>query len=230
LAVATPVSGSLEVDEVRERFIAAGLRVLHEHGATELTVRRVAEAAGSSTMGIYSRFGGRAGMLEGIYRRGYEQLGAALAAADEGGSDDGRDPLDRIVELSLAYRRFALANPALYALMFERPLAGFDPPAGLRDETRNMTFPLLLDAVAAAQRAGTLRGAEPADPAYLIWTATHGMTSIELTYALRSPLPDWFVDYPTMGERMLRDGVTAVLAGLGPHAGTDRPDPGPPRP
>lgn len=64
----------------RERFIAAGLRVLHERGAAELTLRRVAELAGSSTMGIYSCFGGRAGMLEAMYRRGFELLEDAITA------------------------------------------------------------------------------------------------------------------------------------------------------
>src|SRR5689334_11675868 len=34
----------------RDRFVSAGLRVLHESGAAELTLRRVAQQAGSSTM------------------------------------------------------------------------------------------------------------------------------------------------------------------------------------
>ena len=66
--------------DLRERFIAAGLRLLDEHGAAELTVRRVAEQARSSTMGIYSQFGGRPGLLEAIYRHGFEQLRADLMA------------------------------------------------------------------------------------------------------------------------------------------------------
>jgi AcrR family transcriptional regulator len=39
-------------EDLRERLIAAGLRVLDQHGPAELTVRRIAEAAGSSTMGV----------------------------------------------------------------------------------------------------------------------------------------------------------------------------------
>jgi AcrR family transcriptional regulator len=188
--------------------------VLHEHGAAELTVRRVAEVAGSSTMGIYSRFGGRAGMLEAIYRRGFELLRDALAGAAEGVPD----PLARILATASAYRRFARDGPALYALMFERPLPGFDPSPQLRTEALNMTFTLLVEPVGAAQRAGALAGDDPVPTAYLIWTAAHGITSIELTHAQRSPLPGWFIDYPGAGERMLLDGVRAMLGGLRPAA------------
>jgi hypothetical protein len=43
----------------------------------------------------------------------------------------------------------------------------------------------------------------------------HGMTSIELTHAQRGPLSGWMVDSPEGGERMLVEGVRALLAGLG---------------
>src|SRR6266702_1724533 len=158
-----------------ERFIFAGLRVLHERGAAELTLRRVAEQAGSSTMGIYSCFGGRAGLLEAIYRRGFELLKDAITAPAANA-----DPCQTILAIATAYRRFALGNPALYALMFERPLAGYDPVR----------------------------------PSYLLWTTVHGVTSIELTHAVRSPLPGWFIDSPEAGEQILLEAVRAVLTGL----------------
>ena len=42
----------------------------------------------------------------------------------------------------------------------------------------------------------------------------HGLTSIELTHAQLSALPGWLVDSPEAGERVLVDGVRAVLTGL----------------
>ncbi|WP_203904077.1 TetR/AcrR family transcriptional regulator [Virgisporangium aliadipatigenens] len=205
--MARPVRTSLDCADLRERFIAAGLRVLHGHGAAELTVRRVAEQAGSSTMGIYSRFGGRNGMLEAVYRRGFEQLRAALVDVPAGE--------DRIVGLALAYRRFALGSPALYALMFERPLPDFDPSPQLRADALGMTFTLLVDEVRQAQQRGTLPGDAPDRPAYLLWTAMHGLTSIELTHADHRPLPGWLIDSTESGEKVLTEGVRAVLSGLG---------------
>jgi AcrR family transcriptional regulator len=199
----------------RERLIFAGLRVLHERGAAELTVRRVAELAGSSTMGIYSCFGGRAGMLEAIYRRGFELLEDAITAPQAGTADQARaDPSQPIIAIATAYRRFALGNPALYALMFERPLPGFDPSPQLRSWALNLTFTPLVEQVARAQAGGLLAGDDPIRPSYLLWTTVHGVTSIELTHAMRSPLPGWFVDSPEAGEQMLLAAVRAVLTGL----------------
>src|SRR6516225_5934381 len=182
----------------RERFIFAGLRVLHERGAAELTVRRVAQQAGSSTMGIYSCFGGRAGMLEAIYQRGFELLEDAITNPPARA-----DPSQPIIAIATAYRRFALGNPALYALMFERPLPGFDPSPQLRSWALNLTFTPLVAQVARAQAGGLLAGDDPIRPSYLLWTTVHGITSIELTHAVRSPLPGWFVDSPEAGEQML---------------------------
>jgi AcrR family transcriptional regulator len=194
----------------RERFIFAALRVLHESGAAELTLRRVAQQAGSSTMGIYSCFGGRAGMLEAIYRRGFELLKDAITAPGTGTAG----PRRAIIAMATAYRRFALGNPALYALMFERPLPGFDPPPQLRSWALNLTFTPLVEQVARAQASGLLAGEDPIRPAYLLWTTIHGITSIELTHAVRSPLPGWFIDSPEAGEQILLDAVRAVLTGL----------------
>lgn len=201
--MATHVSGSLEA-----RIVSAGLRALGTFCPAELTVRRVAELAGTSTMGIYSRFGGRAGMLAAIYRRGFELLRDQLAVVE------GDEPRARIVGLALAYRAFALPNPALYALMFERPLPDFEPTHQQRSEAIEMTFGLLTAQVSRAISVGAIAGEDPVLPAYLIWTAVHGLVSIELTHALRNPLPGWILATPEAGERALVLGVRAILAGL----------------
>jgi hypothetical protein len=79
------------------------------------------------------RAGGRVGMLEAIYRRGCERLKDAITARSA-------DPSRAIVAIATAYRRFALGNPALYALMFERRPPGFDLPPQLRSWALNLTF------------------------------------------------------------------------------------------
>jgi AcrR family transcriptional regulator len=200
-----------------------------------LTVRRVAEQAGTSTMGIYSQFGGRPGLLEAIYRRGFDQLRAALVAAlpprtdeeaEEGGAaeapaqaparaeQDGADPIDSILALATSYRRFALDHPGLYSLMFDRPAPDFDPSPQLRSWALGETFSLLVGQVSRAQRAGSLAGTDPTRQAYLLWTITHGITSVELTHAARSALPGWFLNSEEVGAEVLCEGVRAVLAGL----------------
>jgi AcrR family transcriptional regulator len=195
-------------DELRERLVDAGLELLDRYGPAELTVRRIAEAAGTSTMGVYTKFGARTGVLEAIYRRGFELLRAALDAVPH--IDDA---IRHILDLALAYRRFAIANPALYAFMFEQPVPDFDPDPTLRVEVLDTTFGLLVTAVQRAAAQGALPDGDPVHTSVLVWCLAHGMVSLELTHAARSPQPGWFPDGPDAGERILLDGVRATLLG-----------------
>src|SRR5262245_66536434 len=123
-------------------------------------------------MGVYTRFGGRMGILESIYDQGFVLLREAFEAITPApeAQPDQLDQLDRILALGLAYRRFALANPALYAFLFERPLPDFDPDPAARWDALRSTFGVLVDAVGAAVEAGHLApGPDPVHTAYLIW-------------------------------------------------------------
>lgn len=211
--MARSVADPLPDVDIRERIVAAGLMALSDDSAAELTVRRVAKLAGSSTMCIYTRFGGRTGMVEAVYRKGFELLRDELTAATAQAA--AQDPTERIVAMTTAYRRFALDRPALYALMFERALPDFDPSPALRAEALGMTLTLLTDQVALAQKRGLVAGNDPARPSYLLWATMHGVTSIELTHVRGGPLGGSVVDSPEGGERVLVEGVQALLAGLG---------------
>ena len=199
-------SAAAEHEELRERLLAAALQVAAERGLAELSVRRIAEAAETSTMSVYSRFGGRAGVLDALYRRTFRMLGDALAAVDRSDS--------YVVDLALAYRAFALENPPRYAFMFGRPLDDFVPDEDLRTETLQGCFAPLIAAVRAASGGAT---PEATRAAYCLWGAMHGLVSLELAEVLQTPLPDWGMPAPIAGagERMYLAGVRAVLTGLG---------------
>ncbi|MFI7707180.1 TetR/AcrR family transcriptional regulator [Nonomuraea sp. NPDC049480] len=204
------VSTPKELGALRQDLLDAAMRVLREQGALHLTLRRVADAAGTSTMGIYTCFGGRAGLLEEIYRNGFRILHESMTRSLNGHAD----PQARIMAVAYGYREFALSDPALYALMFERPLPDFDPSPEQRHDALGLTFTLLTEATSAATEAGLIRSMDPVRAAYLVWTTIHGIVSIELTCSFRSPLPGWFLNTREEGERVLADGVKALLAGL----------------
>ncbi|MFG1704083.1 TetR/AcrR family transcriptional regulator [Nonomuraea sp. M3C6] len=204
------VSIPKELGALRQDLLDAAMHVLREQGALHLTLRRVADAAGTSTMGIYTCFGGRAGLLEAIYEYGFGILHEAMTKSLNGHTD----PLARIMAVAYGYREFALSDPALYALMFERPLPDFDPSPQQRNDALGLTFDLLTQATSAAAEAGLIRSNDPARAAYLVWTTIHGLVSIELTCSLRSPLPGWFLNSREEGKRVLADGVHALLSGL----------------
>jgi AcrR family transcriptional regulator len=197
-------------EEQRERLVTAALRVAGEHGLAELTVRRIADAAGMSTMAVYSGFGGRAGVLEALYRRAFQMLAEAFEAVQQPSphDDGGADAPARaryLIALALAYRSFALESPPRYSLMFDRAVADFTPSAELRAASLETAFGPLIGVV-----HGDLR------KAYALWATMHGLVGLELAEVLATAPPSWGV-VPDEGaaERMYIAGVRAVLAGLG---------------
>src|SRR5215217_1715124 len=104
----------------RETLLDAALRLLEERGPGALRIRDLAAAAEQSTMGVYTHFGSKQGLLEQLYLHGFERLEERLDSVPSGGRRG-------LLELALAYRRFALDNEALYGLMFERAAPDFVP-------------------------------------------------------------------------------------------------------
>src|ERR687890_1552652 len=91
----------------RETLLDAALRLLEERGPGALRIRDVAAAAGQSTMGVYTHFGSKQGLLEQLYLHGFERLEERLNSVPADGQ--GRQGL---LEFALAYRQFALDHEA----------------------------------------------------------------------------------------------------------------------
>ena len=122
-------------DVLNQRLVEATMQLLRDEIPTDLTVRRIAAAAGTTTMALYTGFGSRDGLLDVVYADGFEQLRARMAPAALVS-----DPREALVELLQEYRAFALANPGLYGLLFERALPGFDPSLEARSTALDTTF------------------------------------------------------------------------------------------
>jgi AcrR family transcriptional regulator len=201
--MATPPTSRTErppASTLNERLVAATFQLLREEIPTDLTVRRIAAVAGTTTMALYTGFGSRDRLLDVVYARGFEQLGERLAPAALVA-----DPAQAALELLGAYRAFALANPGLYGLLFERVLPGFDPSPEVRSTALDTTFGLL------AAQAGRLLGVDPQDAAarelaYTLWAMTHGLVSLELSHASRSPLA-----HPVLADTDGRDVLDTAL-------------------
>ena len=156
----------------RETLLDAALRLLEERGAGALRVRDVAVAAEQSTMGVYTHFGSKQGLLEQLYLHGFRGLEDRLA----GVPSDGRGR-EELLAFALAYRAFALDNEALYGLMFERAAPDFVPSDASR--LAGLTTFELLAARVAAWRPEL---SDPAAEAHLVWAAMHGLVTIELMH------------------------------------------------
>jgi AcrR family transcriptional regulator len=187
-------------DTLRESLLDAAGRLIATEGIEALTVRRIASEAGSSTMGVYSRFGGKEGVVDALLREGFEGLRDAM------GDETTDDPLADMLRCCQSYRRFALANPTRYQVMFGAPRLEMEAS----EESMEMaaaTFDRVCNRVQRAIDAGVLGGGAAHEIAASIWATCHGLVSLELT-GKRPPV----LEHDDPYERTLR----ALLRGFAP--------------
>lgn len=169
------------LDDTGERLIDEAGRLLDGEGPSALTLRRVAERAGTSTMAVYTRFGDKDGLLGAMHAVGFRRLGAALTSAAARCPDD---PLAALAEMGLAYRRAALDSPHLYHLMFGEAAPDFHP-----DDTgraiADAAYEPLVAGVRRALEAGVLAGGTAERISLFLWAVSHGFVSLEISRKLK---------------------------------------------
>jgi len=101
--------------DLRRALVDAGRRLLEREGSAALSLRAVAREAGVSAAAPYHHFKDRAALLYAVAHEGHVGLNDAMQAAFDTSEPGQR----RIVAVGVAYVSFALANPALYRLMFD---------------------------------------------------------------------------------------------------------------
>ena len=169
-----------DADDARRALLDAAARIVAEEGVDALTTRRLATEVGRSTMAVYTWFGSKPNLLRALYREAFERFRDRLLAAPT--SDDA---LADLVALGAAYHHHAVVDPNLYEIMFGRANRYVSPePDDLA--LAYGTFELLVDAVRRCVDDGLLRG-DAHLGARQIWSAIHGVVSLELAGALGGP-------------------------------------------
>ncbi|MEI7547689.1 MAG: TetR/AcrR family transcriptional regulator, partial [Actinomycetota bacterium] len=161
------------LDEVGQALVQAASDLLASDGADALTVRAIAAAAGASTMNVYSRFGGKDGVVEQLYLKGFELLAEGMR-----GAGTTADPLADLHRCGQAYRRFALQHSTLYAVMFSRAVPDYEPTDSAKAFGMR-TLDDLADRLQRAMDAGLLRPIDADHAAAIVWSTCHGVMSLE---------------------------------------------------
>ncbi|KAA2251178.1 TetR/AcrR family transcriptional regulator [Solihabitans fulvus] len=180
-------------DALRVRLLDRAGELLSAEGPGALSLRRLAGDVDTSTTAVYSLFGGKPALVQELFNEAFRRFGARLAAVPT--TDD---PIEDVIQIGLAYRESALADPHLYSIMFSKVVPGFEPG---EESTVNAadTFGALLEAVRRTIREERYV-AEPAEQiALAAWGLVHGLVSLELN----GNLPDGLEIAP-MYERALR--------------------------
>jgi len=103
--------------DTRARIIDVAARLLQEQGPAAVTTRGVAQGAGVQAPMIYRLFGDKDGLLEAVAEHVMATYVSAKAARVEAAAAENVDPLNDLRAGWMMQIDFAVANPALFALM-----------------------------------------------------------------------------------------------------------------
>ena len=159
--------------DLRAALIEAGLALLAERTADDLSLREVARQVGVSATAVYRHFPDKAALMAALAFEGLARLGAAQRRASEaaGGGSAGFGATGR------AYVRFALANPALFRLIFSSPA----PPDLLRRKPQDSVDAITFLKANAAAELKPGAGEQAVEAAALqAWSVAHGLAMLML--------------------------------------------------
>ncbi len=158
--------------DLRRVLLRAAAEVITETGVATLSMRDLARRAGVSHAAPTHHFGDKAGLLTALATEGYELLAEALNTA--------RQATEGLLELGVAYVRFATTHRAHFEVMFRPELYRADDPALLAARAKSG------DALyAAVADGGPLAGTSPEvrTAGLAAWSMAHGFATLWLSGA-----------------------------------------------
>lgn len=160
--------------ELRQAALAAAATIVDQQGAAALTAGAVARRLVVAEPRIDALFPDRGALVRALASHAVSSFSEALAAVPITA-----DAVGDLHAQAWAYRRWALEDPMLYAVIFGGRLIA-DPamvgaPSPLTDEVLQ---PLLLG-IERAMDAGYLRRDKPLGVAIAIWAGLHGIVGLE---------------------------------------------------
>jgi AcrR family transcriptional regulator len=154
--------------DLRRALLAAAVEAIGESGPAALSLRDLARRAGVSHAAPAHHFGDKAGLLTALAVEGFDLLAEALGRAG-----------DDLLEIGVAYVRFAVDHRAHFEVMFAPGLYRADDPEVAAARAR--AGAALRGGVAARPAGPTV---EPGRDALAAWSIVHGFATLWLAGAL----------------------------------------------
>ena len=169
----------------RAALLDAASEMLLRGGTDSISLRKLASKVGTSTMAVYTAFGGKDGLIAALFDEAFERLGDAQRTVPKN-----PEPLLYLADLGRAYHEFARENPSYYALMISATMPVSEsarhaseahstlPARGISDYS---SYHFLLEGVTDCIKDGSFTDEfEPILVADAFWAVVHGLCSLEL--------------------------------------------------
>jgi AcrR family transcriptional regulator len=164
-----------EREEMRQRITDAARDLFITRGFEHVTIRAIADAIEYTPGSIYSYFKDKDAIFSALHTEGFGELQRSFAKVFE----EPGTPIDYLRRIGRAYLEFAKQNPQMYDLMFvcEEPMDHVEKHQPWVEGSR--AYDQLRALVRVAIDGGWLRKGDPEVVAFMMWSACHGMVTLE---------------------------------------------------
>lgn len=157
-----------------ETILETARDIMREDGVAALTMHELARRLEMRPPSLYNYFSGLMDIYDALFRSGFEQW-AAYVNRYRQGAQTWQDEIRLTME---AYMNFAMQNPELYQLCFERPVPEFVPS----EQSLALSFGHLEEAYAqiASLRDDLKTDLPPEQITDLVIAIMHGLTALHM--------------------------------------------------
>jgi AcrR family transcriptional regulator len=141
-------------EEIEGRIVELGRRHLIEHGAAGLSLRAIARDLGMVSSAVYRYVSSRDELLTLLLVDSYADLADSVDAAREDPADGWSED---VMAIARAARRWAVAHPARWALLYGSPVPGYHAPPERTVGVGTRVVGAFFDAIAAGIATGDVR-------------------------------------------------------------------------
>lgn len=157
---------------LRVALLKAAEKRIRVGGANALSLRKLAQDTGVTTMATYHHFKNKEALLVRIAVSGFDELARAMQSA----SDAAKTPHDGVKGIMRAYFHYALKNPEIYHLMFGREIHGKSQIPEFKDAA-SRSFYIMADAIKSHLNAsGHKVDVDAVGVAF--WATLHGLVCL----------------------------------------------------
>ena len=188
------------------RLLDAVDAVIHDHGASGVTLRRVGDAAGLSHTAAAHYYRDKPGLFTAYITRAWDRVADGVETAAS--SSDARNAL---LAAARSYAEFAIHHRSEFSVMSRLELTNVDDP-GLW-HARERGFFALAEIISRCQASGWATSRDPLDLLATRWGLVHGVTELWVGGPLWAPYDGH--ELPVTLERL----VLGVIDALGDATG-----------
>lgn len=159
---ALPTARDLARASITTSIVGAARERLTAEGPAQLSLRAVARDVGMVSSAVYRYFPSRDDLLTALLVIAYDELGAAVEAADA--AQERSEVGERWLAACRAIRSWSIDHPGDFALLFGTPVPGYAAPQETVEPASRVIAVLVAIVVDAATACGTRAPTSPSAP------------------------------------------------------------------